>query len=408
MSVTSPQARGIGPVMAAIVNPHFRAGDAAVSFGGMPVSRVLVVGAGVSGCVAAVALRQRGVDVDLVEISPYGRTEGSGITLQGNALRAFAAIGVAGEVIARGRPFDMLRMRNADGSLILEQPTERTGGPDLPATVGTLRGTLREILEAAVTAAGVTVRYGVTLDGVRDTPTGADVRLSDGTGGRYDLVVGADGIRSATRALVGVPDRPRPTGMAIWRMEGARPAAMDCAELYYGGPAFKAGYTPVSATRMYAYVLVEPVPPGDLAGRDLTAMMRDHVGGYGGLWPEIRGSITADTPVNYQLLESLLVPPPWHRGRVLLIGDAVHACPPLLAQGAAMCAEDAVVLAECVGSGAPVGTVLDAFVTRRYERVRLVVDGSLCLTEWEMHPETPGSDPAGLMAETSRLLARPA
>lgn len=374
----------------------------------MPVSRVLVVGAGVTGCAAAAALRMRGVDVDLIELSPCGRSEGSGITLQGNALRAFAAIGVADQVIAHGWPFDLLRMRNADGSLILEQPTERTGGPDLPATVGTLRATLREVLEAAVAAAGVRTRYGVTLDEVRDGPGGADVRLSDGTRGRYDLVVGADGIRSATRTRIGVTERPRPTGMAIWRMEGARPAGMDCSELYYGGPAYKAGYTPLSAARMYAYVLVEPAPPETLAGRDLTAMMRTHAAGYGGLWPEIRASITAGTPVNYQLLESLLVPPPWHRGRVLLIGDAAHACPPLLAQGAAMCAEDAVVLAECAASGAPVATVLGDFMARRFDRVRLVVDGSLRLTEWEMCPETPGNDPAGLMAETFRVLARPA
>ena len=94
----------------------------------MTVSSVLVVGGGITGSVLALSLAQRGVSVDLVEISPGWHGIGHGITVQGNLLAALARVGVLDEVLARGVPFDQLRMRQADGTLIAEVPTPRTGG----------------------------------------------------------------------------------------------------------------------------------------------------------------------------------------------------------------------------------------------------------------------------------------
>jgi 2-polyprenyl-6-methoxyphenol hydroxylase-like FAD-dependent oxidoreductase len=125
--------------------------------------KVLVVGGGITGSVAATALAQRGVEVDLVEIVPEWKGTGHGITLQGNALRSFREIGVWDRVRALGFCFDRVRLSRADGSPIVELTTPRTGGPDLPATMGALRSALQEVLSEAVYAAGVTVRLGLTV-----------------------------------------------------------------------------------------------------------------------------------------------------------------------------------------------------------------------------------------------------
>lgn len=115
-------------------------------------------------------------------------------------------------------------------------------------------------------------------------------------------------------------------------------------------------------------------------------------------------SLPDDTAVDYRWIEAVLVDEPWHRGRVMVVGDAAHACPPLIAQGAAMCMEDAVLLAELVTGDEPVERALGDFMTRRLPRVRMVLENSLRLAEWEIHPGTPGADPARIMSETLQSL----
>ena len=109
----------------------------------MSVSSVLIVGGGITGSVLALALAQRGVRADLAEISPQWHGVGHGITVQGNLLAALDKVGVLDEVLSRGVPFNQLRMRQADGTLIAEVPTPRTGGESLPATMGALRSDLQ-------------------------------------------------------------------------------------------------------------------------------------------------------------------------------------------------------------------------------------------------------------------------
>ena len=372
----------------------------------MSVSSALVVGGGITGSVLALALAERGVRVDLAEISPVWHGVGHGITVQGNALAALAKVGVVDEVLKRGVPFDQLRMRQADGTLIAEVATPHTGGPALPATLGALRSDLQAVLCERVYRAGVTVRLGLTVRALAQDSRQAYAEFSDGTAGRYDLVVGADGIRSAVRALIGIGTVPQRTGMSIWRVVADRPPEMDCAEVYYGGPRYKAGYSPISPGKCYAYLLDSDGILADFGDGPAWRLMRERSAGYGGSWTAIRESIGPDSDVSHTRIEWLLVPEPWYRGRVIVIGDAAHACPPLIAQGAAMCAEDAVVLAELVTGDRPLEAALPAFTARRMDRVEIVVRNSMRLVRWEMglEPHTE-QDVARTMSSTLSFLA---
>lgn len=374
------------------------------------VNRVLVVGGGITGGVLSLALAQRGVEVVLVDLRASLGGVGHGITLQGNALKAFRSVGIYDRLAERGYPFSHLRLRTADGHVIAEIPTPPMGGPDLPGTMGAVRGDIADILAEEVVAAGVDVRLGTTLTAFDDRGGSVVVTLSDGTTETVDLLVGADGIRSKVRGMIGIEAEPRPVGMGIWRTVAKRPPEMDCSELYYGGPKYKAGYTPISEDLCYAFLLEENLDRSFVGEGPNGAVLKERGQGYGGTWGDVRDSLADDAVVNYQWIESICVDSPWHRGRSIIIGDAAHACPPLIAQGAAMCAEDAVVLAEMLTSGehASVEEVLPAFMARRFPRVKMVLDNSLTLADWEIHPDTPGADPGRIMGQTLHALVEPA
>ncbi|MGP3769705.1 FAD-dependent oxidoreductase [Streptomyces sp. SDT5-1] len=371
----------------------------------MTVSSVLVVGGGITGCVAAIALAQRGTEVVLVERSPQWFGVGHGITVQGNALKVFRDIGVLDPILEKGRGFDQVRMRLADGTDLANIDVARTGGADLPATMGALRSDIQNVLVAKIRELGVEVRLATELVGFETVDDRVRAELSDGRTEFYDVVVAADGIKSATRRQLGMPEDKQPSGMGIWRAVVGRTPEMSVSGLYYGGPAYKVGFTPISDELCYAYVLTEPERPDN--GLSDAAEMRRLLDGYGGDVPHIRDQITEDTFLNFQPIEWLLVKGSWHRGRVIAIGDAVHACPPLIAQGAAQCAEDALLLADHLTREGDMEKLLTEFEERRRPRVELVVQASLQLVEWEVSP-TPDADPGGVMERSLKALAEPA
>jgi 2-polyprenyl-6-methoxyphenol hydroxylase-like FAD-dependent oxidoreductase len=367
---------------------------------------VLVIGGGASGNAVTVLLRRAGATVDLIEARPDWNVLGSGITLQGNALRVLRELGVWDKVQETGYAFDSVGLAAPDGTVFHVQQGIRTGGEDLPATAGMQRAQLQEILCEAVRASGASVRLGTTANELTQDGTGVTVRFSDGTEGRYDLVIAADGVNSATRAMIGIGDKPEPTGMAIWRVATHRPEGVERSDLIYGGPCYIAGYCPTSQNTIYAY-LVE-------ANRDRTAIdpasyaeeMRRLAAGYGGVWPEIAASITDPAKVNYTWFTRLLVEGSWHRGRVVLLGDAAHTCPPTLAQGAAISLEDASVLAEMLSEEqdwSSLDALLTGFYGRRIDRVRMVVEASVQLGQWQIDG-TRNADMAGLMYRTMSVI----
>jgi len=372
----------------------------------MSVSSVLVVGGGITGCVTAIALAQRGVEVTLVERSPRWFGVGHGITVQGNALKAFHELGVLEPILEEGHGFDQVRMRQADGTDIATITVARTGGPDLPATMGALRSDIQNVLVAKIRELDIDVRLGTELVSFTNIDNHVEAGLSNGVVENYDVIVAADGIKSSTRKLLGILEERQPTGMGIWRSVVPRTAEMSISGLYYNGPEYKVGFTPISNDLCYAYVLTKPERPDN--GLTDAQEMRRLLEGYGGDVPFIRDQLDEDTFLNFQPIEWLYVEGSWHVGRVIAIGDAVHACPPLIAQGAAQCSEDGLLLADYLTREGDMETLLTDYEARRKPRVKLVVEASLQLVDWELHPDTPDADPGGVMLRSLQALAEPA
>jgi 2-polyprenyl-6-methoxyphenol hydroxylase-like FAD-dependent oxidoreductase len=373
------------------------------------VSNVLVIGAGLAGTAAAVGLADAGIGVDLIDVKPQVGAVGSGITMQGNGLRELRRLGVWDAVLAVGYPFDSLGLRAPDpaGTLVAEIPDARTGGPDLPATLGLPRPALARIMADRAIAAGAKLRLGTRVSSLSHDAAGVDVTFSDGSAGRYDLVIGADGIRSATRPMIGISDQPRPTGMGIFRAFGPRPASVTRTDLYYGGPSYIAGYCPTGENSLYAYIVEDARDRSGLTPAERLAAMRSLAEAYHGPWDEIRATLSDPGTVSYTLFEELVVPAPWNRGRVVLIGDAAHACPPTLAQGGSQALEDAAVLTELLLSLTAVDDGLwSAFTARRFERAKTVVEASCQLGQWQLDHEE--GDVPGLIAAITALVAQPA
>jgi 2-polyprenyl-6-methoxyphenol hydroxylase-like FAD-dependent oxidoreductase len=349
------------------------------------------------------------VAVDLVEIKPEITALGSGITLQGNALRELRSLGVWEQVQAAGYTFDVTGFRAPDpaGTVLFEVPDAKTGGPDLPAAMGMPRPELAHILADRATEVGVKLRYGTTFTELVQDDAGVDVTFSDGSTGRYDVVIGADGIRSRTRRALGIDLETTSVGMGIWRAFGPRPAGVTRTDLYYGGPSYIAGYCPTGEDSLYAYIVEDAQDRSALSPEEQLATMKQLSQAYHGPWDEIRETLTDPSRVNYTWFETHVLDVPWNRGRVVLIGDAAHTCPPTVAQGGAMALEDAVVLAELLAERDTLDQDLwDAFHARRYERAKTVVDASNQLAQWQL--EHVQGDVPGLMRSIAMLTSQPA
>ncbi|UVO51048.1 FAD-dependent oxidoreductase [Sphingomonas sp. SUN019] len=376
------------------------------------LKNVLVVGGGIGGMTAALALAlaRRGVAVTLIDSDPAWRVYGAGITITGMSLRAFDDLGVLDEIRARGFVHDGMRPLKFTGEPLGEPMRAPPGSPPVMYGGGIMRPVLHDILSTRVRAAGIDVRLGVKVetleqDDVKDSG-GVDVAFSDGVTARYDLVVGADGIFSKTRAMI-FPDAPKPqfTDQGCWRIVANRPPQIDRAEIYFGGP-LKLGMSPISQEQMYVFLL-EHVPGNPwFAPETHVAHLSELMEPFGGNVPAVRAALGEDSQIVYRPLEWLLLPDPWYKGRVLLIGDAAHATTPHMASGAGLAVEDGLVLAEELAKIDDVAAALRGFMDRRFERAKLVVESSVRSGEMEIS----GGDRAqqtGLLASATRALAQP-
>lgn len=371
------------------------------------IANALVVGGGVGGMSAAIALSRIGLSVDLIDIDPNWGVLGAGITITGPTLRAFKALGVYEEILAHAYVGDGIQVCDTQGVPLRCLPTPMPDDAGVYSSGGIMRPALHAILATRVSALGVYVRTGLTVDRLDQAPSSVNVLFSDGSTSNYDLVIGADGLNSHVRQLI-LPHAPKPsyTGQMCWRVAVRRPPEVERRTYFLGGPS-KVGVTPVSADQMYMFINQRSdkiFHRGDGLHLGMAALLED----YGGpIIQSVLSQLSPHSNINVRPLEGFVMEPPWHLGRVLLIGDAVHPTTPQLASGAGIAVEDALVLAEEIAKGRTVAETIDAFTQRRESRCKLVVESSVKIGKLEQ-AGAPVEQQTAIVEQALARLAEPA
>ncbi|MDG4821849.1 FAD-dependent monooxygenase [Asanoa sp. WMMD1127] len=296
--------------------------------------RVLIVGGGIAGLGAAHALRAKGIRADVFERNPRPEAGGTGIYLPANAVRALTTLGFGAEIRAAGHEIRQIRMLDHRGRPLIELPIDAVWGGIAPS-VAVEHAELRRILRGGIDV--------LTKSFVSDDAA------------PYDLVVGADGIRSAVREWV-FPDAaaPRPVGEVAWRFvtDGYPVEHLWCTWQGHGRTFLAVS---LGAGRVYCYA-------------DLTTAAAAPSADWRTLFAEfpepVQALLAGATDVHHGTIEEVFLDEV-HRGKTVLIGDAAHAYSPNMAQGAALALEDALVLAGTVDD-------LDGYARRRVARARWV------------------------------------
>lgn len=348
---------------------------------------VLLVGAGIGGLSAAIALCRAGHAVTLIERDPQWSVYGVGIIQQSNVVRAMEQLGVLDPFLDAAFGFDAVEIFTPDGTKVARVPSPRLV-EGRPANVGISRRSLQKVLADQARSLGAEVRLGVTVESLDEDADGVVVRCSDGTAGRYHVVIGADGVYSQIRGMIlpeaGVPEF---TGQAVWRYNFPRAEGLDALQVYNGPTGV--GLVPMSAALMYMYVTTPEPDNPRYPVEGIAAAMRSKLAKCPPAIQALGEQITEDAGVVYRPLEAMLVRGPWSKGRIGLLGDAVHATTPHLGQGAGMAIEDGIVLAEELGRHASVPAALQAYRDRRFERCRYIVESSLAICHGQLGKAPP-------------------
>ena len=341
--------------------------------------KALVVGGGIGGLAAAIALARDGHEVTVLEKAERFAPIGAGIVLAPNALSVLSSLGV--DLSARGHVLAFMEVVDAHGTLLQRIDTTRFVGRYGP-TRSFLRPDLHEALLDAVPMS-VPLHTSATVTSLVEKRDRVEVTWRGTRGeeqGGFDVVVGADGIHSSVRTLV-LGELPlRYSGVTCWRgiVDGfPLPGAVEA----WGG-ASRVGLVPLRGDRLY-YFLVRRAPrraPAPAWPDEL----RTAFAGFSGPAGRLVKALTERPPLHHDIEE--LEPPVWGQGRVLLLGDAAHAMTPNQGQGAAMAIEDAAVLATVLREG--VLGALTRYTAERRARVRRIQLASRRIGElahWE-HP----------------------
>ena len=350
-----------------------------------------VTGGGVAGLSAAAALLQAGWRVTVLERAAEFGEVGAGLAITRNGMAALDALGVGEPVRAAGHPTFAAGTRDQAGRWLLRLPDP---GQD-PSSVNHAWGVHRRRLHSALLAAvdGAELVTGASVVDVHPgSPDGrtASVTWRDGAGehtGTADLVVAADGIRSAVRARLFPDRRPRYSGWTSWRAVIDDPGAADGGFTAFWGPEAEFGAVRLGDAQVYWYGYVRQ-PAGTTFDDELGAALER----FSDWPPQVRSTIAATDPGRLLRHDVHHLPgglPTYVHGRVLVIGDAAHAMLPTMGQGANTSLEDGLCVGRLVGApalaGAPLGAALTAFDRVRRPRCRRIARRSLLTARFGAH-----------------------
>lgn len=338
----------------------------------------LIAGGGIGGLTAALALRQRGWGVHVLEAAPAIEEVGAGLQLSPNAMKVLSALGISDAVEERAFEPEALELRlGRSGQQVFQisagsAARRRWGAPYLHIhradLLDVLEQAVRQQNHAAISLGAKAVSYSLAGDG-------AHLNLASGEPLAGDLVIGADGIRSALRDQMLGPDQPRFTGNLAWRMtvpmERLKTPPPPTACVWAGRGRHAVTYRLRGGTLANLVGIVER---SDWTGESWTesGTRDDALSDFSGWVPQVTEIIEkADSLFRWALFDRAPLSR-WHDGAVALLGDACHPMLPFMAQGAAMAIEDAWVLAQAVEASQSVEQGLALYEARRKPRASRV------------------------------------
>ncbi|WP_369360460.1 FAD-dependent monooxygenase [Streptomyces sp. cg2] len=343
------------------------------------VRTALVVGGGVAGPVAALALRKAGIAATVYEAYPTASDGiGAWLGLAPNGLAALATVGADAAVRAVGQPVPGSVMADGAGNHL----TRFDGFPELPATMTMPRDRLFRALTDHALAEGIPFTYGKRLVGAEETADGVTAHFADGTSATADLLIGADGIRSTVRTVID-PQAPAPEYGGVLSFGGyAAPDSeieIECepGTMYFTfGRAFMGYWRGPDGRLIWFGGLPADVPPSRrelarVSGAEWLDKLRDlYAGHVPGEW--MLRHTDPDSLMAVGQMERMPSVPRWHRGRMVLVGDAVHAPSSSSGQGASLAMESAVELARCLRDLPTHGEAFAAYEALRRPRVEAI------------------------------------
>ncbi len=343
----------------------------------MDASRsAIVVGAGIGGLAAGIALGRSGWEVTVLERAAEPGGTGSGLSIWPNGVKALRSLGLGAVVDDPGVPRSDGALRRADGTpLAAFDPAEIESRFDAPL-VGVHRRDLHDALIAAFGASGGELRSGAEV--VEVGP--GSVRLTGDAEIGADLIVGADGLRSTTRDHVIGSEEPVDSGIVAFRGTAEGLSEFPAGEWW--SDRCVAGLLPLSRGRTYWYVAF----PGSAGDRD---GLLERVEAFGAPVREAVAATPADAVLSHRLFDRDPAKG-WSRGPVTLLGDAAHPMLPFLGQGACSALEDAVALGEAVTPEADVASRLAAYEAARRARTAKLVRGSRSAAKVALTASRPG------------------
>ncbi|MEU8511340.1 FAD-dependent monooxygenase [Kitasatospora sp. NPDC048722] len=342
--------------------------------------KALVIGGGIAGPVMALALRRAGIE-PLVFEAYENSAEGIGGTfmIAPNGLGALAVVGLEAEVGRLGQPVGPMVIEDGRGGTL----AEFAGLPDLPRGRLMRRAELYEVLQRRLGEAGIEVRYGKRLVGAEEGADGITARFADGTTATGDLLIGADGTRSTVRTLID-PAAPgaRYTGLlgiggySPYRLPGRAGRGetvhfANGARAFFGywglpGGAGTAWFSNVPQPEQLTYEQVRAV-----GNEEWLRRLRDlHSGDVPAR--DVLAAADADGMEVFPRLEIMPSVPHWYRGRMVLVGDSVHAPSNSSGQGVSLAVESAVELARCLRDLPDLAAAFAAYEAMRRPRVEKI------------------------------------
>jgi len=329
--------------------------------------RAIVVGGGIGGVTAAIALQQAGLDVTVFEQAEELGEVGSGLPLWTNALRALARLGLTDVLETIGKSVNAGSITTWQGEVLADLRTE-----ELLKQLGTINTVVHraELLAMLLKALGEDkVQLGARCVGFSQDTTRVCARFADGREAQGGLLIGADGLHSVVRTQLFGTSKPHYAGYTCWR--GLAHITRSGLETWAWGKGYQLGITPMNHGRAYWFAQKYASEGAkDKSGgrkRELLELFHD--------WhdpiPAVIEATNETDILRNDIYESELLPH-WSRGRVTLLGDAAHTMTPNLGMGACQAIEDGVVLGACLKAEADIAAALKLYERRRVRRANSI------------------------------------